>query len=114
MQVFDHAPYAATDGGGESGCDEGGGGDAVGGTCGACVEAVPTNPEHASAGHTEDHGVWWHGFTAVAAAFAEEDAEDEGGPTAGHVDDDSAGEIDGMDRGILHVEKAAECAILAP
>ncbi|OQB96371.1 MAG: hypothetical protein BWX86_00802 [Verrucomicrobia bacterium ADurb.Bin122] len=96
-QVFEGRPHEAASGGGERGGDEGVDGHTVGGDGAAGIEAVPAGPQHAGADHTKDHAMRRHGLPAVAAAFSEEDAQRERAPAGGHVDDDAAGEVDGLD-----------------
>ena len=94
--------------GGEVGVDEGGGGQRAGGQGAAGVEAEPAYPQQACADEAEDHGVGREGGVGIADAFAEVDAGNKSGDTAGDVDDGAAGEVQTRNEVAGGVEQAAD------
>ena len=96
-QFFDHAPRERGDSGGERGRHEGVGRYAIGGEGAAGVEAIPADPEHAGADHAEDEAVRRHFFLTEPKARSENNAENQRGPTGGHVNHGATGEVDRLD-----------------
>ena len=112
-QPFHHRPDEASRGRCERGGGEGVGGDAVRPERAARVEAVPADPEHARADHTKHHAVRGHRLFREAQARLEDQAEDQGRPTGGHVHHRAAGEVNGFDRRI-RIERAAHETVRGP
>jgi len=102
------SPAYGGGGGGEVGVDEGGGGQRAGGQGAAGVEAEPAYPQQACADEAEDHGVGREGGVGIADAFAEVDAGNKSGDTAGDVDDGAAGEVQTRNEVAGGVEQAAD------
>ena len=66
----------------------------------AGVKSIPTDPQHSGADHAEHHAVRGEVLLAEPHALAEDDAQNQRGPTRGHVDHGPAREINGFDFGV--------------
>jgi len=62
------------------------------------IEAIPANPEHRSADVRQDDAVRREVFLPETKALAQDDAQDQTGPTGGHMHDRPAGEVKTVDR----------------